>query len=341
MAKKYFLQQYLQEQYVHGGVTNVDAEKILLADGFEPIFFPYHYDFSIKAKIGRLFFLIKELIRIKNGSVVVFLFPFYAVLHKLFIRLLRLKKVTLICYIVDIDGIKDGNKHLLKQEVRFFQKFRYFIVLNASMERWLKEQVPGSVAAPVHFHSFLTNPAIRPRDRSFHIVFAGNLAKSPFLEQLYLLKSTSPDIRFDLYGPDPTDRMIRQENVAYRGVEKPYDLPGKLNGSFGLVWEGDSIDKPEGSLGNYIQFITHNKISLYILSGLPIIIPASAGTAPLVESYQIGFAVNNLYEIEEKIQGITIEKYREMQRNLKPIAEKVSTGQFLTDAVNEIMKRLN
>ena len=51
-------------------------------------------------------------------------------------------------------------------------------------------------------------------------------------------------------------------------------------GSFGLIWEGDSIEKPSGSLGRYIQYISHHKLSLYILAKLPIIVAASAATAP-------------------------------------------------------------
>jgi hypothetical protein len=134
--------------------------------------------------------------------------------------------------------------------------------------------------------------------------------------------------------------MIQQENVTYLGVEKPYDLPSKLDGSFGLVWEGDSIAASEGSLGNYIQYITHNKISLYIVSGLPIIIPATAGTAPLIEKYQIGFAVSNLYEIEEKIRELSDDHYLQMQANVRLLADKVSQGYFLSTAVDEIMEQL-
>lgn len=341
MIKKYFLQQYLQEEYVHGGVTNVDAEKTLLASGFEPIFFPCHHSFSAKAKISRLFFLAKKFNAVKKGSVVVFLFPFYATMNKLFIRLLMMKKkITLICFIVDIDGIKDRDPGLLKKEIRFFQKLKYFIVLNAAMQQWLEEKIPAAVSSAINFHTFLARPVYRERDMSFEIVFAGNLAKSPFLEKLYLLKETSPDLHFNIYGPGPSHRMIQQENVMYHGIEKPYDLPDKLSGAFGLVWEGSSIDKPEGSLGNYIQYITHHKLSLYILSGLPVIIPATAGTAPLVEKYKIGFAVGSLHAIEQKIKNITLEEYRQMRVNMRPLADKIIKGGFLSSAVEEIMKQL-
>ena len=330
----------MHNEYLHGGVTNVDAEKTLFAGGFEPVLFPYQQDFSIKAKLGRMSFLLKKVMAIKKGAVVVFLSPFYARMDKLFIQLLRMKGITLVCYIVDIDGIKDGNDDLLKEEIAFFRKLKYFIVLNDSMKNWLAETVPGTISAPVYFHTFFTRPVIQQRQRSFEVVFAGNLAKSPFLEYLHLLKQTSPDVHFNVYGPDPTPSMINQENVTYCGVQKPYDLPNKLSGSFGLIWEGNSIEKPEGSIGHYIQYITHHKLSLYIVSGLPVIIAATAGTAPLVEKYKIGVTVKSLFEIEEKIRSISDEDFYQMQINMQPIAEKISNGSYLTNAINEIMEQL-
>ena len=53
---KYFIEQFLSEEYLHGGVTGVDAEKVLLSNGFEPVLFPHHHSFSVIAKAGRLFF---------------------------------------------------------------------------------------------------------------------------------------------------------------------------------------------------------------------------------------------------------------------------------------------
>jgi hypothetical protein len=330
----------MQEQYVHGGVTNVDAEKLLLAEGIESIFFPCHDSFSLRAKFTRLIFLVKKSREIKKGSVVFFLFPLYATMEKLFLWVLLKRKITLVCYIVDIDGIKDGDEKLLEKEVHFFQRLKYFIVLNAAMDKWLKERVPGAVTSAINFHSFLTRPVYRERVKSFQIVFAGNLAKSPFLEQLHLLNKQSPLLHFNLYGPDPSGPMMDQENVTYHGVEKPYELPEKLVGSFGLVWEGTSIEKPESSIGHYIQYITHHKLSLYIISGLPVIISVTAGTAPLVEKYKIGLTIHNLYELEAKIKSVTEEEYLQMQANMRPLAEKASKGEFLADAVDEIMGKL-
>jgi len=324
---------------MHGGVGCSDAEKIFLTKGFEPVSFPYHHDFSVRAKVNRLIFLVKIFLRVEKGATVVFIHPVYAGMVKLLVRLLLIRKnVKIVCFIVDIDGIKDGNSMLLGKEISFFRKIKYFILLNEKMGLWLRSKVPGIVFSKIDFHSFLAEPVLLAREKSFNIVFAGNLAKSHFLDQLHLLRNNRYSLHFNLYGPGQGENMTKQANVTYYGVEKPYDLPGKLQGSFGLLWDGDSIDGPAGSLGDYMQYISHHKLSLYILSNLPLIVPATAASAILVEKYNIGFAVNSLYEIEEKIKNLSQAEYRQMQINMQPLAEKISKGEFLAEAMDEIMR---
>ena len=118
---------------MHGGVGLIDAEKILLSRGFQPILFPYHYSFSVKAKLARIFFLFKMFLAIKKNSVVFFLYPVYAGMNMVLLKWLDKKNVRIVCYIADIDGIKDGNELLLKKEISFFKRFKYFIVHNVSI----------------------------------------------------------------------------------------------------------------------------------------------------------------------------------------------------------------
>lgn len=339
--KKYFIRQYSFTEYSHGGIGYADGETILEKEGFQPVAFPCHKQFSIKAKLVRLFFLMKTFFSIRGKAIVVFIFPAYAGMTKLLLLLLRLKPgIRIICFIGDIDGIKDGDKEKLNREIKLLNRYRYFIVHNAAMLQWVEQHIPGSRSAAINFFDFLAKPFEGNRSVSGAVVFAGNLGKSLFLEKLGELVSLAPATHFLLYGPGYTALMRSQKSTTWLGIEKPYDLPVKLIGSFGLLWDGDSINEPGGSLGDYMQYISHHKISLYILGGLPVIVPATAGTAPLVERYKIGFTINSLYEIEDKIRKITNEEYQQMKKNMQPLAEKISKGGCIKEALQKLMPEI-
>ena len=340
--KKYYIRQYSFPEYEHGGIGFADAETILAKEGFQPITFPCHHQFSVKAKLIRLIFLLNVYFSTNGPAIVVFIFPAYAGMTKLLLRLLSWKsRIHIICFIGDIDGIKDGNKKKLEIEIKQFRRYRYFIVHNDAMRQWLQLRINEGNCAVLEFFDFLAAPINKFRALSFDIVFAGNLEKSKFLESLHLLlDKTSSKIHFNLYGPGYTASMAMQKRVYWFGIEKPYDLPAKINGSFGLVWDGDSIDEPGGSLGDYMQYISHHKLSLYILSGLPVIVPAAAATAPLVEKYKIGITIRSLFEIESKIKGITNVEYQQMKRNMQPLAEKISKGGCIKEALQKLIPKI-
>jgi hypothetical protein len=338
-SHKYFIQQYSHEEYQHGGIGYTDAERILKNRGYLPIQFPHQDKFSIGAKLSRFSYLFRTWLSIKKGSVVVFIFPVYAKMNRWLLKLLAKKGVKAVCFIGDINGLKDGDSGVLNNEIAFFRRFHYFIVHNDSMKEWIGQQVPGCIASPIGFFDFLVPPVTRLSSLSTQITFAGNLEKSGFLEKLHRLTEGSPSLHFHLYGPGRSQLIIQQKNVKWEGVARPYDLPGRLKGSFGLLWDGEEIDRPAGSLGDYMQYISHHKLSLYILSKLPLIVPATAASAALITRHGIGFTINSLYEIEEKIRAVSEDEYRQMQENMQQLAEKISKGHCLSVALDEILER--
>jgi len=102
------------------------------------------------------------------------------------------------------------------------------------------------------------------------------------------------------------------------------------------VWDGISINEPGGSLGDYMRYISHHKISLYIISGLPLIVPSTAASAPLIKKYGIGIVVETLLEIPGMIADITDEQYEQMRTNMESLANKISLGQCMTAAIAEL-----
>ncbi|WEK34471.1 MAG: hypothetical protein P0Y53_18445 [Candidatus Pseudobacter hemicellulosilyticus] len=339
--QRYFIQEHLQETVQDGGIGYVDGERILVREGFQPIHFPRHHDFSFTAKLVRLLFLLRCWWGLPRHSIIVFQYPLYAGMNKLLLSALRLRpSIRVICLLADINGLKQGDAGLLRREVHLFRRYHYFIVHNEAMRSWLLRQVPDAQTEITGFFDFLASPVQAPGRLSGEIAFAGNLYKSLFLEQLPQVVKAQPDLRFRVYGPHATAAMQNGPGIRYEGVFPPYEMPRLLQGSFGLVWDGDGIEGADGSMGQYMEFISHHKLSLYLVSGMPVLVYARAGSAALVQQYGLGIGISSLLEIGEKIGALTEADYQAMCRNVQEAGRKIAAGDCLREALTKLLARM-
>jgi glycosyltransferase involved in cell wall biosynthesis len=337
----FFLQEHLHRQVFHGGIGNVDAEKVLLAKGYKPVLFPGWNDLSLRSKLNRFLYLVKVFFLIPAGSMLVFQYPVLPYVHRLLLKVMAFKKdIRLVCFIADIDGLKDGDPQLLKRQIAALNRYTWFIVHSQPMQDWLQQQVLHSIIEQIEFFDFLTTPIVKHKSSSHTVVFAGNLEKSGFLHHLGALQQQSPDLTFLLYGPG-WKKTMDQPNVVYKGTLEPYLLPGALEGSYGLVWDGESVEDCTGSLGDYMAYISHHKLSLYLVAGIPVITAKKAASAYLVAQYQVGYAVNSLSEIEALINRTDENTYRQMVQNTRALAERISQGKCLGEAIDRLEKRMD
>ncbi|MBB1283973.1 hypothetical protein HRH25_06275 [Flavisolibacter sp. BT320] len=333
--RKFFIQEHLlREGLFHGGIGNKQIEEILLQNGYQPIAFPFTYDFSWKAKLSRTFFLSKLLFALPANASIVFQWPLHARIHVWLVELLRQLRpsIQLICFLTDINGLKDNDPHTLQKERKLFRQLNWFIVHNKAMEAWLLHQNPSAKIALLEFFDYTVATSSFDRRKSKEIAFAGYLGKSLFIKDLDKL----PGIRFFLYGAEETFLLHKKHNVHYKGVESPENLPTVIEGAFGLLWDGDSIDGLAGVFGNYNRYISPHKFSLYVLAGLPVIAHADAGAASLVHKYNIGFTVSTLTEMENAIAAISDEQYQEMRKNCLELAALISKGGYLLKALAQM-----
>lgn len=340
VAKKYFIQEHLHREVFHGGIFNIDAEKIFLSEGYKAIEFPGTFDFSLMAKWQRCLYLIKMLFTVAAGDLVIFQFPLYAKIHILLLQLLRLKGAKIICFILDIEGLREGSASILEKEKKALRRFSTFIVHNERMLHWIQSLVPKAIIAQLQFFDYLTIP-VRPSQRkNTHIVFAGNLQKSRFIQDLEKLSGPCPELTFSIYGPGYPAQSTFPKNVNYKGVFAPYEVVNHLQGSFGLVWDGTSIESCTGNYGDYLAYNSPHKLSLYIMAGIPLIVPKMSASAQLIEQYGIGCTIGQLSDIGEVIRNISDSAYQKMVDNTRPLAVQLSHGHFLKRALIELEQRV-
>lgn len=334
-SEKYFFEVYYPHEFHHGGVGNKDIETILKKDGFLPIRLPERF-LPIKF-IMRLIVMASWVRKIKPNSLVAFQFPVYPRMFRIMMYLLAKKKVKLLVILSDIDGLKTNNEQVLRKELKLLKLCTHFIVHGGPMQRWLLENLPEAGTAKIAQlgpFDFLATPCQEKRLLQSSICFAGNLSKSGFLVHL----PRSESIEYHLYGEDPPIGCLDNSRIHYHGLYDPYGLPSAIEGSFGLIWDGEGAYGPSGAIGNYQQYIFPHKLSLYILAGMPVIAPSFGGSAEYIRTMGIGWLINSLEELPELLPTIDETAYHHVRKKILSLQQEIYRGEHLPGAINKLIR---
>ncbi len=149
----------------------------------------------------------------------------------------------------------------------------------------------------------------------------------------------NPDLTVHLYGNN-FDENAASGCMVYHGSYTPEELPAQLEGDFGLVWDGPSARTCEGNTGEYLKYNDPHKTSLYLASGMPVIVWSQAAIADFVLENGAGIAVDSLYRLDDVISDISADDYARMCERAGEIGKKIRSGFYFTGAWNQCMKIL-
>ncbi len=252
------------------------------------------------------------------------------------------KNLKFVALIHDLDSLRTAfasrnpdalnNRNNLADEV-LLKKCDCIICQNDSMKQYLISRgFDAEKLVTLEIFDYLHScnlPESRDLDRS--IMVAGNLMAEK-CGYLYSLIDTPRDYTIHLFGPYYVEGEGRK-NVEYHGVVPSDELPGKLQGSFGLVWDGSEMETCAGSTGEYLRYNDPHKASLFLSSNLPVIIWKEAALAPMIEENRLGVTVNSLQEIGEVLDRITPEEYAEYFQNVTKMGERLRSGYYTQKAI--------
>lgn len=315
----------------------LDCNRIFSDHGYKD------YTFTVQDNLNKLpyyYSLVKGLITfffsVKRGSVVGIQYPLLSInnVFKYFIKVARVKKVKFFCVVHDLESLRSGAKDigLIKREVNNLNYYTTLIVHNPLMIAWLKEQGVTSKMISLELFDYLVSYSdVKKPGMDNSIVYAGNLSKSTFIYSLSMISQ----INFNLYGPGfNAERSNTQINTVWKGQYSPDEIPNKLNGKFGLIWDGNQIDACDEKLGNYLKYNNPHKCSLYVAAGLPVIAPRDSAIGAFIIQHNIGVVIDNLYDLNTfKIDD---ELYGVLKTNVITIKNKVIKGGYFSDALNLI-----
>lgn len=266
-------------------------------------------------------------------------YPFYSDerFNAICYRMLPKKSVLLIHDISSLRYERPENE--IQKEIRVINRFRKIIVHNIRMKKWLADHgVPEEKMIMLRMFDYLgeKEPGTESRQSrnrtGYTLSFAGNLGKSRFLEQL-IAGNEYLSLKFELYGIQPSELISK--SGFYRGVESPERLSDVLEGDFGLVWDGESLEEGQEAAGRYLQYNCPHKFSLYMAAGMPVIVGKRSAMAEITEKEQLGITVGDLRELPGKMSALSEEEYEKMRENTARIQKRVRQGMYLEDALKK------
>ena len=325
------------EQNSAGVKAPEDMSTIMKERGYSPVEFKL---FSKKGRSINYFILqcrnwIKLLFIINHGDCLIFQYP-YGLTHTgiIFLKIIKfLKNFTLVFLLHDIDSLRDVNKSISEKRESLFFDADYLICHNEKMKNYLVGKgVEENRIISLEIFDYLNDSPSQAISTNKSIIIAGSLSKekSPYIDKLLRIDR---GFHINLYGPHfiPDKNYI---DYTYFGSFNPDELPKHLQGSYGLVWDGDSLDKCNGSTGNYLRYNNPHKVSLYISCGIPVIIWKEAALSDFIESKELGITVNSLYDVKIKISED--KKNKIFAKNNEKESQKIRAGFYLNKALDKI-----
>ena len=346
-----------------GNKARIDIEKILIEDRFQPLGITApQMERRNSNRIRKILFhyevktcWTKSLSIVKTGDSVFLQLPLinHTVLFHKVITYLHKRNVHVYGIIHDLELFRymldDNRSRLYKirtsyEERNILKLLDGIVVHNEQMKKVLYERmkIPMSKMVSLGIFDYLI-PELR-NDRQLlqkyafkqrSVVIAGNLSHE---KSSYVYKLPS-SCRFDLYGPNYKPEAKRP-NVEYHGAFLPDDLPNNLAGMFGLVWDGNSIETCEGMTGEYLKINNPHKVSLYLSSGIPVVIWEKAALSDFILKNNAGITIGSLNKLGEKIEHITEKDYLEMVNSIVLLSRRLRNGEF-TKASIDCVKKCN
>lgn len=256
------------------------------------------------------------------------------------------KHIKLVSLFHDFPSLRWGSgsfesRPLCADEADLMALSDVIIVHNDSMKDVLvKHGIPVEKMVSLEAFDYLT-PCEPKKDTNLSrsVVIAGCLApdKVGYLDGV----SQIGGVNWNLYGVQFDPSRLNGDNIKFIGCFPPEELPEKLEGSFGLVWDGPSIDTCTGDLGNYLRINNPHKLSLYLASEMPVIIWDQAAEADFVRKHGVGICVTSLREISERLNVLKQEDYELMRRKASEVSAKMRSGGFLKAAVSCALKMVD
>lgn len=230
------------------------------------------------------------------------------------------------------------KKLTVNHEMRRMNRADYIIAHNKQMQQFMRQHGCITPVKTLGIFDYLSTA--NPKNYTsphplFKVVYAGGLGfwRNAFL---YELDSHIDNWQLELYGKQfCPEKAIGWKHIHFVGNLNPDELLSQVEADFGLVWDGDSLNKCSGNWGEYLKINNPHKTSFYLRAGIPIIIWRKAAIAPFVLQHNVGISIDKLDDINNVLSSLSPKDYSVMRQNAEAMAKKLNDGYYTRQALTK------
>lgn len=326
--KKFFISKNYRDRYTASSKAKLDCETIIQSLGYKnigltPTYFKNKYISRIKSILSNVI----AFCRMPKYGIAFLQYPVYAYNRQILLAQRKHNKVITIIH--DLNYLRGAS---VFNDKSYLEKSDVLIVHTNKMQEWCKSNLVNKNIIVLGIFDYLNKSSEVLKSDNFNhrnitVAFAGNLEKSSFIDKL-----SFKNIKFELFGIGIEKRNLNKCCV-YKGCFPPDKLSQYISSSFGLVWDGDSMDKCSGVIGEYLKYIAPHKLSMYLSTGIPVIVWEFSAMAHFVTINKVGIAIKSLACLEIELCKLTEEDYQNFKKNAEKIKNKLQNGFFLKHAI--------
>lgn len=332
MGGKYYIKFGVHNRNNAGSKAMKDVMELLEMSGFHAVLsLPVNISKWMKT-IDIPLLLFTLFFRVGKRGTILYFVPSNSLRIWLLAKLRDLLGFQLVCFINDVESMRmEKMLGRRKLEIDAIAYADVILVPNENSSKILREDYGiYKRMIPVQIWDYLHPKPFIDSYPDGTVCFAGNLMKSPFINQLHGLS-----LSFKIWGEGCSKNGF--DNLRFMGTESPENLLIEIrHSSWGLVWDGTSIETCAGLMGTYQRFNNPHKCGLYLASGIPVIVWRESGMVSFVEHHQVGICVSSLYEAEHIIHTMKDEEYEHYRKNAAAMAPLLRKGFFFLSALGEI-----
>ena len=319
--------------------AHIDIDHFLMELQYKSLVFETRQGSNkISREFKRLISIMRLRKKVEKNDTIVIHYPIYS--SKLDIDLFYKNVVRRadrrIAIIHDLAFLRDSNPPIQKDinlEICRLNMFNVVIVHNHAMGEILKHYGLTAHVVELGIFDYRGNDdgdATSMKNGKHKIFFAGNLNKSSFVQYV----KSDETVEYNFWGSIDDPKKL-DTSVVYHGVVPSEVLPTQLKNGWGLVWDGDSADAVSGLGGNYLKYIDPHKTSLYLVSGVPVIVWGKAGVADFIEKHHLGITVNSLSEISTILSNMSGYELSVISKSVQNYKKKLLNGKMTQTAVQK------